>query len=261
MNNQYKLIDTHAHLDFEELSSNLDLILDNAKQANVEKVIIPGVTITDIEKIISIIEKYECIYGAVAAHPSEAKTWTDCSYRVLKEYASHPKIIAIGETGLDYYWDKTFIYLQKQIFKEHINLAKELNLPLIVHDREAHADILDILKKEQASKLGVIMHCFSGSLEFAMECIKEGFYISLGGPVTFKNSKKPKEVAKNIPLESLLIETDSPFLSPHPYRGKTNEPANIKLVVEEIAKLRDISPKEVADATTQNACNIFKLKV
>ncbi|MDD3014274.1 MAG: TatD family hydrolase [Candidatus Gastranaerophilales bacterium] len=253
----YRLIDTHAHLDFEDYQGNFDNLLDEAKSAGVEKIIIPGVTIKDLNRIITLIDKYENLFGAVALHPSEAKDWNDDSYNILKEYASHPKVVAIGETGLDYYWDKTFTDTQKFVFKEHTRLAKELDLPLIIHDRDAHADILEILKEEGVNK--GVMHCFSGSAEFAAECIKLGMHIALGGPVTFKNAKKPKEVAKSVPLDKLVLETDSPFLAPQPFRGKQNDPSKIKLVAEEIASIKKISLEEVANITSKNAEILFAI--
>lgn len=253
----YKLIDTHAHLDFDDYQENFDSLLTDIKSAGVEKVIIPGVTIKELDKIITLIDKYDNLFGAVALHPSEVKDWDNNSYDFLKKYASHHKIVAIGETGLDFYWDKTFIDTQKHVFKEHIKLSKELDLPLIIHDREAHGEVLSILKEEGVNK--GVMHCFSGSVEFAADCIKLGLHIALGGPVTFKNAKTPKEVAKAIPLEKLLLETDSPFLTPHPFRGKQNDPSKIKLIAEEIAALREISLGDIAKATSKNAENLFKI--
>ncbi len=254
----FKLIDTHAHLDMKEFRANLEDVLENCKNAGIEKIIIPGVTIKDMPRIIELIEKYPQLYGGVALHPSDAKDWDDKSYDVLKDYAQHPKILAIGETGLDYYWDKTFIDLQKHVFKEHIKLAKEINKPLIIHSREASGDILEILKETNANEIGGVMHCFSGSAEFALECIKEGFYIALGGPVTFKNAKKPKEVAQKIPIDKLLLETDSPYLAPQQFRGKLNDPSKMVCVAEEIASLRNISIEELAEITYQNSIKLFK---
>ena len=170
---------------------------------------------------------------------------------------SNPKIIGIGEIGLDYYWDKSFKELQKEVFIKQIKFANQMNLPLNIHSREAHLDTLEILKKYNKNSTA-IMHCFSGSLEFARECIKEGIYIALGGVVTFKNAKKTKEVAKNIPLEYLLLETDDPYLAPVPFRGKENQPMYVKYVAEEIANLRGITPEEVAKTSTENAKKIFK---
>lgn len=252
-----RLIDSHAHLDFDKLSDNLDEILKQCEENGIERIIIPGVTIKDTYKIIELIDKYDCLYGAIGLHPSEAKDWDENSYETLKEYAKHPKIVAIGETGLDYYWDKTFNETQQFVFREHIRLAKELNLPVIVHDREAHGDVLNVLKDSKAKEVGGVMHCFSGSVEFAKECIKEGFYIALGGPVTFKNALTPKEVAKSIPIDKLLLETDSPFLAPQPFRGQTNDSSKIRLIAEEIATLRAISLEELAEATFNNSIRLF----
>ena len=251
------LIDTHAHLDFDEFKDDMDNILARIKEAGVEKIVVPGVTFEDLDRVITLAQKHDNIYAAVAIHPSEAKSWGDGSYELLKGYAQKNKVVAIGETGLDHYWDKTFNDVQEHVFREHIRLAKELNKPIIVHDRDAHEDTLRVLKESGASEIGVVLHCFSGSPEFAMQCVKEGYYIALGGPVTFKNAHKPKEVAKQIPLDKLLLETDSPFLTPHPYRGKTNNPAMVKLVAEEIARLREISFEELSEATTENAKRFF----
>ncbi len=253
----YKLIDTHAHLNFDDYRECLDEIISGANNVGVEKIIIPGITLQEIPEIIKITEKYENIFGAAAIHPSEAKNWQDKDYDKLKEYAQHKKIVAIGETGLDYYHDKTFVDKQKHVFQEHIKLALELNLPLIIHNREAHDDTLSILKK--FPKIKGVMHCFSGSAEFALTCVKMGYYIALGGSVTFKNAVKPKEAAEKVPLERLLVETDSPFLAPHPFRGKRNVPSMVKLVAEEIARIKGISFEEVAKMTSQNAEELFKI--
>lgn len=257
MKTDFKLIDTHAHLDFEVYQDDLDKVLENIKIAGVEKIIIPGVRIRDFSKIIRLIEKYANLYGAIGLHPSEVKDWNENSYNQLKEFAKHPKIVAIGETGLDYHWDKSNIELQKFVLKEHIKLAKELDLPLIIHDRDAHADILAILKEMQVNN--GVMHCFSGDIKFAEECMKLGLYIALGGPVTFKNAKIPKEIAKAVPLDKLLLETDSPFLTPHPYRGERNDPSKIKLAAEEIARIKNISLEEIACVTSNNAEKLFNI--
>ncbi len=257
MKKPYRIIDTHAHLDFEDFRENLDEIIGDALDVGVEKIIIPGVTPEDAPKIIEITDKYDNIYGAVSAHPTEVKNWQDGNYEKLKKYARHEKIVAIGETGLDYYRDKTFAQRQKYIFKEHIRLALELDLPLIVHSRDAHGDTLEILK--EFPEIKGVMHCFSGSAEFALQCMEIGLYISLGGPVTFKNAKKPKEVAEKVPLQRLLVETDSPFLAPHPFRGKQNDPSKIKLVVKAIAEIKGLSFEEVANTTSDNAEKLFNL--
>lgn len=254
------LIDTHAHIDFDNYKDDFDGMLERAKENGVEKIIIPAVEPLTFERIVKITEKYDNIYGAVGIHPSEAKTYTDDLYPRMLEIAKRKKIVAIGEIGLDYYWDKSFNDLQKEVFRKQIELGKEVNKPIIVHDREAHLDTIEILKETNAKEVGVIMHCFSGSPEFAIQCAKEGFYIALGGVITFKNAKKMKEVAKVIPLENLLLETDSPFLTPEPYRGRENQPACVKYVAEAIAELRGITFEELSDATTANALKVFKLE-
>lgn len=251
----YRLIDTHAHLDFKEYDDIFDEIIGNAKDAGIDKIIVPGVTLQDIPKIIEIIENYDDLYGAVAIHPSDTKFWKDEYYERLKNYATHEKIVAIGETGLDYYWDKSFVDTQKHAFRQHLTIARELSLPVIVHDREAHFDIFDIL--EEFPDVKGVMHCFSGNADFALSCIELGYYVALGGPVTFKNAKAPKLVAEKIPLEWLLLETDCPFLAPHPFRGKLNEPAKVKLVAKEIAKIKGISFEALANTTSDNAERLF----
>lgn len=253
------LIDTHSHIDMENFEQRFDEVLKNAKQNDVEKVVIPGVEPSGFKKISEICEKYENIYGAVGVHPEEVNSFNEEAEELIKKYLKNPKIIAVGEIGLDYYWDKSQIEKQKEIFERQILIAKEAQKPVLVHDREAHQDSFEILKRTKANEIGVVMHCFSGSPEFAMECIKEGFYIALGGVVTFKNAKKVKEVAKIIPLDRLLLETDAPYMAPVPYRGKENEPAYVKYVAQEIANLRNISYEEVAETTTNNAKKLLKI--
>ena len=188
--------------------------------------------------------------------PSEAKTWTDNILDKMRELSENKKVVAIGEIGLDYYWDKTFNEKQKEVFVKQIKLANELNLPIVVHDREAHKDCFDILKEVDKGS-SVLFHCFSGSPEFAMECIREGWYIALGGVVTFKNAVKMKDVAKIVPLERLVLETDSPYLTPVPFRGKENRPAYVNYVAEEIARLRDVDLDELKQITSSNAERFF----
>ena len=171
---------------------------------------------------------------------------TDDDLMMIEQLAAHPKVVALGEMGLDYYWDQSPKEVQKEVFRKQIRLAKKVKLPIIIHNRDATADIVDILREENAGEVGGVMHCFSGSIEVARQCMDMNFYISFGGPVTFKNAKKPKEVAKEIPLDRLLIETDCPYLTPHPFRGKRNEPSYVKYVAEAIAELKGLSFEEVA---------------
>ncbi len=252
------MIDTHSHIDFDCFEAKLDEILKSAQESGIEKIIIPGVREQEFSRIIDLIEKYDCLYGALGVHPSEAKSCTKEVLDAIEKLASHPKIVAIGEIGLDYYWDKSEIDKQKEVFISQIEIAKRTNKPIIIHDREAHEDTFNILKELNAREVGVVMHCFSGSVEYAKQCIKEGYYIALGGVVTFKNAKKPKEVAHEIPLEFLLLETDAPYLTPVPHRGEENQPAYVRFVAEEIARIKNINIQEVDKQTTLNACNLFK---
>lgn len=249
------LIDTHAHLDMYEDWKN---VIENAKADGIKKIIIPAVETQYFQKILDIANSFDDVYCMMGIFPSEAKNWHDGILDEIRTFAKNDKVVAIGEIGLDYYWDKSFVDAQKDIFIKQIKLANELGLPIEVHDREAHKDCFDILK-EHNNGSDVVFHCFSGSVEFAKECIREGWYIALGGVVTFKNAVKTKDVAKEIPLEMLMLETDSPYLAPVPFRGKENQPAYVKYVAEEIANLRGVSLDEVVSVTTANAEKVFKI--
>lgn len=251
------MIDTHTHINcIEEIS--VEDIIKNALDKGVEKLIVPAAYPTDIEVVKELAQKYENVYGLLGVHPSEVKGWNDDLIDKIKECSKSSKIVGIGEIGLDYYWDKSFNDLQKEVFIKQIKLANELNFPISVHDREAHKDTFDILT-EYNKNSAVVMHCFSGSVEFMKECVKQGWYIAIGGVVTFKKAIKMKEVAKEVPLDKFLLETDAPYLTPVPYRGKTNQPAYVKYVAEEIASIRGISFEEVDEITTQNAKKVFSL--
>jgi len=255
MNDIY-IINTHSHVNMLR-ETNIDEAIQNAIDNKIVT-IVPSSSAQDIFDTDKFIKKYNDVYGYVGVFPEEVKDFSDKTLSDMEEIIkSNPKIIGIGEIGLDYYWDKSFKELQKEVFIKQIEFANQMNLPLNIHSRDAHLDTLEILKKYNKNSTA-IMHCFSGSLEFARECIKEGIYIALGGVVTFKNAKKTKEVAKNIPLEYLLLETDDPYLAPVPFRGKENQPMYVKYVAEEIANLRGITPEEVAKTSTENAKKIFK---
>ena len=251
------MIDTHSHINMIE-KITLDEVLQNAKLNGVEKILVPSAYPSDIDVVMKLVDKYDNVYGMLGVHPTEVKDMPDDLTDKIKELSKHPKIIAIGEIGLDYYWDKSFNDLQKEAFIKQIKLENELNLPISIHDREAHKDTFDILK-EYNKNSKIVMHCFSGSTEFAKECIKEGYYIALGGVVTFKNAVKMKEVAKEIPLEYLLLETDAPYLTPVPFRGEENQPSYVKYVAQEIAKIKEIPFETVDEVTTQNAIKVFNL--
>ena len=233
-------------------------VLEKMNEFHVKKAIIPSVELSTVDKIINIAEENENIYAMLGLFPSEVKSYTNETEELFKKLSRNPKVKAIGEIGLDYYWDKSYIDLQKEVFIKQIQLAKELNLPIVVHDREAHKDCFDILTN-YAEGLNVLFHCFSGSVEFMRECVKKGWYIALGGVVTFKNAVKMKEVAKEIPLEYLVLETDSPYLTPVPFRGKPNTPAYVKYVADEIAQLRSMDADKLIDITTTNAERFFQI--
>lgn len=251
------LFDTHAHLNAEEYKDDLDEVISRAQEAGVTNMVVVGFDRPTIERAMELVDHYDFLYASVGWHPVDAIDMREEDLIWIEELASHPKVVALGEMGLDYHWDKSPKDIQKEVFRKQIRLAKKVKLPIIIHNREATADILEILKEENAEEVGGIMHCFSGSPEVARECVNMNFYISLGGPVTFKNAKKPKEVAAEVPLEKLLIETDCPYLTPHPFRGKRNEPGYVKLVAEQIAEIKGLSYEEVAAATTKNAKKFF----
>ena len=251
------MIDTHSHINMIE-GLTLEEIIKEAKDNGVEKIILPAASLSDIDTVYEIADKYEDVYGLLGIHPSEVKDWTDKLIDKIKEYSKNKKIVGIGEIGLDYYWDKSFNYQQKEVFIKQIELANELNFPISIHDREAHKDTFDILQEHNKSST-IVMHCFSGSVEFMQECVKQGWYIALGGVVTFKNAIKVKEVAKQVPVDKLLLETDAPYLTPVPYRGKENHPAYVRYVAQEIASIRGISFEEIDEITTINAKKIFGL--
>ncbi|MBT2648835.1 TatD family hydrolase [Bacillus sp. ISL-34] len=251
------LFDTHVHVNAEQFNEDLEDVIERAKEAGVNNMVVVGFDRPTIIRAMELIEAYDFMYAAVGWHPVDAIDMTEEDLRWIEELSNHPKVVAIGEMGLDYHWDKSPKDVQMEVFRKQIRLAKKVGLPIIIHNREATADIVNILKEEEASTVGGIMHCFSGSAETALECINMNFYISLGGPVTFKNAKKPKEVAAAVPLERLLIETDCPYLAPHPYRGKRNEPSYVKLIAEQIAEIKQLTIEEVSLATTENAKKLF----
>lgn len=254
------LFDTHVHLNAWQFKEDREETVQRAFETGVKYMTVVGFDHETIPLAIEIAENYETIYAAVGWHPVDAIDLTEKELTWIEELSEHPKVVAIGETGLDYHWDKSPRDIQKEAFRKQIRLAKKLEMPLIIHNREATEDILAILEEEEASTVGGIMHCYNDSAEYVDRVLAMNFYISLGGPVTFKNAPLPKEVAKVVPLDRLLIETDAPYLAPHPNRGKRNEPAYVKLIAEKIAELRDITYEEVAEATTENAIRVYRIQ-
>lgn len=248
------MIDTHCHLYDDKLYPKLDEIILNAKKANVEKMICIGDNLNTSLKSLAIAEKYNNIYATIGIHPHESKDASEKYLSKIESYSNHQKVVAIGEIGLDYYYNFSDSKIQKVVFLEQLKLAKKLNLPSVIHCRDAYEDLLEIIIESEHNK-GVI-HCFSGDLEFANKIINLGYYISFTGMITFV--KELEDVIKNISLNHILIETDSPYLAPVPYRGKINEPAYVEKVAEKIAEIKNLSAKEVIDITTNNANVLFK---
>ncbi len=254
------LFDTHVHLNDLKYTEDLNEVIARAHEAGVSKMLVVGCDDVTNKKAIELAMTYDFIYAAVGWHPVDAIDLTEAQWQKLKTQATHEKVVAIGECGLDYYWDKSPKDIQQEIFVAQIELAKMLQKPLVIHTRDSISDTLELLKQHDAQAVGGVMHCYSGSAEMAADFIKLNFKISLGGPVTFKNGRRPQEVATKVDLKHLLVETDAPYLTPHPHRGTRNEPAYVKLVAEQIATLKGLSYEEVATQTTQNACELFKIK-
>ena len=255
-----KIIDTHCHLNDEILYKDLENVISRAQQVGVEKMIIIGWDKASSELAIKLAEQYDFIYAVIGFHPENIFDIDDKTLYETLNLCNHPKVVGIGEIGLDYHWTKEpdKREIQKQFFIKQIDFANEHHLPISIHNRDAFADTLSILK-EHKPLYGGVMHCYAGSVENLNDIINLNLYIGLGGPVTFTNAKTPKEVAAEVPLDRLVVETDCPYLSPHPLRGTVNEPANISLVVDEIARLRNMSKKHLLDVLYQNSCKLFKL--
>lgn len=253
------LIDSHAHLDDRRFNRDRDMIIKNLNSNGVESVVNIGADLKTSRASVELADKYENIYAVVGIHPHSATELDQDALDSLREMAKNEKVLAIGETGLDFHYDRSPRDVQRAAFKAQIDLAKELDLPLVIHSREADGETFDTIKEEMDGNLKVLLHCYSGSAELAKEYVKLGCYISLAGPVTFNNARVPKEVAKAVPLDRLLVETDSPYLTPHPYRGKRNEPMFVKYVAEKIAELKGLEKEEVAKATRENTKEFYNM--
>ena len=254
------LIDSHAHLDDERFDRDRDELIKSLGNNGISTVINIGADLPSSIKSVKLSEQYDNIYAVVGVHPHSASEMDEGTIEVLKAFSSREKVVAIGEIGLDYYYDNSPRDVQRIWFKRQMKLAKEVNLPIVVHSREANQETFDMIKAESDGKLTGVIHCYSGSVELMKEYIKLGYYISLGGPVTFKNAKIPKEVAKVVPIDRLLVETDSPYLTPEPHRGKRNEPLYVRYVAALIAELRGMTIEELARATSENTKRLFNLR-
>ncbi len=250
--------DTHTHLDDPRYNEDLEQILRNMKKADISRVTNIGYDLPSSQRSVDLAHKYEELYAAVGVHPHNAKDTTEEIWGKLKELAKEDKVIAWGEIGLDYYRDLSPRKIQQDVFIRQIELADELGLPIIVHDRDAHGDLLEIVKAH-TPKNGGVFHCYSGSWEMAKVLLNLGFYLSFAGPLTFKNARHTVEVAKNIPLDRFLLETDSPYLTPEPFRGKRNEPAYVRYIAQKFGEIRGISLEEVAQQSFSNGNRLFRL--
>lgn len=254
------LIDTHAHLQDEDLKIDLEKVLARAAEAGVEKIICVGYDLKSSREALNLARKYRQIYAVVGIHPHDAASLDAQTMEKLYSMAKDPRVVAIGEMGLDFYRDLSPRDQQRRAFREQIKLAHELGKPIVIHDRDAHQEVMDIIKAEKAGKNQGIMHCYSGELPLAIELIKEGFYISFAGPLTFKNARKAQETAAKIPMDKILIETDCPYLAPEPFRGKLNEPAHVKYTAAKLGELRNKGPEEIAYLTNLNARKVYRIK-
>lgn len=255
---QPALIDTHAHLNDPKYDRDRCEVIARAQGAGVEKIICVGYEITSSRRAVALAEEWECVYAAVGVHPHDAAQATEHAWKALRILAGMEKVVAIGEIGLDFYRNLSPPSVQEGVFRKQLELACELQLPVIIHDRDAHQGILKVLQ-DFPEVPGVVIHCFSGDLQMAEECLTRGYYISVAGPVTFPKAKKLEEVVKFLPLDRLLLETDCPYLAPQPWRGKRNEPAYLPAVAEAVARIKGVSLEEVAAATTANARRFFRL--
>ncbi len=250
-----RLVDSHAHLDFPQFDADREAVIERAREAGLVAILNVGTDLASSRAAVALADRYDFIYAAVGVHPHDAKTVTPAVLEDLRELARHPKVVAIGEIGLDYYRDLSPRPVQRRVFAQQLALAAELGLPVVVHSREAHDDVLAALQDWQG--VGGVLHSYSGGPERLEEVMALGFSIGLSGPVTFRKAHRLRAVAAAVPLDRLLVETDCPYLTPVPYRGRRNEPAYVRYVAEAVARARGVSVEDVARATTENARRLF----
>ena len=251
------IFETHAHYDDEAFDEDRDSLLNSLYEAGIEYVVNVGAGIETTKKTLELTERYPFVYGAVGVHPSETAELNEDNFKWLRETAKKPKVVAIGEIGLDYYWDTPDRQIQKEWFLRQMELALELKLPAIIHSRDAAADTYDMIKAADLKLTGGVIHCFSYGKEMAKNYLDMGFYLGIGGVVTFKNARKLKEVVEYAPIEQLVLETDCPYLAPEPNRGKRNSSLNLTYVAKEIARLKDMAYEEVISITEENAKRMY----
>ncbi len=252
-----RLIDTHAHLTMAQFEGDREAVIQRALDSGLRYIITIGISLADAHQAIALTEKYSFVYAAVGLHPHGAEQVPVSTYPELEKLLTHPKVVALGEIGLDYYRNYAPREIQQRVFIQQLALARQLGKPIIIHNREAHHDILKILRQERGAELGGIFHCFSGTPEIAREALDLGFYISIAGPITYRNARKLPEVVAMVPLDRLLIETDCPYLAPHPFRGQRNEPAYVRLVAERIAEIKQVSLSVLTNVVLENALRLF----
>lgn len=256
------LIDTHCHLDFDAYSSEVEAVIERAAEAGVSRIIVPALDLMSARAVVALAERFDGIYAAVGIHPNSAAAWQDEWIGELRALAAHDKVIAIGEVGLDYYWDRTPPETQQRALRRQLELAADLELPVIIHNREAGGDVLSLLAESPlagTARPGVL-HSFSADWATAEVALDLGFYLGFTGPLTYKKADELRDIATRAPLDRILIETDAPFLTPHPHRGRRNEPAYVRLVAERLAELRGMPLSEIARVTTANALRLFGLQ-
>lgn len=253
------IFETHAHYDDEQFDKDRDLLIPDLLSGEICNIINVSSSVESVKTGIALAEKYEKVYAAVGVHPSDIAGLNEESFAWIKEQCSHPKVVAVGEIGLDYYWEKEeeAQKSQREWFFRQIKLAEEVNLPIIIHSRDAAEDTMKVMREVHAENIPGVVHCYSYSLEMAREFVKMGYYIGVGGVVTFKNAKKLKDVVQGIPLERILLETDAPYMAPEPYRGTRNHSGNLTYVVEKIAELKGVTTEEVEEVTLKNARTLF----
>ncbi|MBO9604408.1 MAG: TatD family hydrolase [Paenibacillaceae bacterium] len=254
------LTDTHTHMNASAFDEDRDEVIRRALESGVTRIVNIGFNRETIPTSLALAERYDFVYTAVGWHPQDAIDMREGDLEWIASLCKHEKVVAIGEIGLDYYWDTSPKDVQQRVFREQIRLARQVGKPIVIHNRDAHQDVVAILREEKADEVGGIMHCFSGSWETAKLCLDLGFHISFGGPITYKNAKQPKEVLAQVPLDRLLLETDAPYLTPHPYRGKRNETSYVRLVAEAAAEIRGMTLEEIAAVTTANAIRLLGMK-
>ncbi|MBL7977299.1 MAG: TatD family hydrolase [Bacteroidetes Order II. Incertae sedis bacterium] len=256
-------IDTHAHLYLPQFDQDRDEMIQRAFDSGVHRVVMPAIDIKSIEAALVLADQYDGLYVMSAIHPSDVKDATDRDFEHIVAFCAHPKVVAVGESGLDYYWDRTFDEKQQDFFRRHIRLAIEQDLPLVIHNREASEDVVRLLREEKrvhsnGERLKGIFHCFSGPVWVAEAALDLGFHLGLGGVLTYKKSTVPEDIAR-VPLDRLVLETDAPFLAPQPRRGKRNEPSFVPWVAEKLAEVKGVSVSAIAEMTTRNAEKLFRL--